>query len=277
MDKPLADTNKKAKFDIQLDRHEAKYIIPRSMIPDIVRFIKPFCDPDPNGEGDPPEYVITTLQLDSPDFALHMAKQKEALNRFKLRVRTYGTPGDNPVFLEVKQKNKGIITKARTAVPFKMWGKDLIRSHKMNLSFKSPKEENGFMQFVRLTREIGAAPVALIRYVRESYFSRLDHYARVTFDRKLEYQPTSSWDSWGRGGRWISMDNNLVQNKSNSFSGVVLELKTLSDAPEWMMDLVRYFALERTGNCKYSTAVWMESLFCGYPTAPAYAAELLSF
>jgi len=259
-----------------LDRHEAKYIIPRSLVREIVGFIKPFCDPDPNGVGEPPEYVITTLQLDSPGFSLHRAKEWEALNRFKLRVRTYGEPGDSPVFLEVKQKTRGIIVKSRTAIPFHDWGEYLVRNLSRSPTFRSRKEQDGFLQFVRLAREIAAEPVALIRYVRESYFSRLDHYARVTFDRKLEYQPTSSWDSWGRGGRWLPMDSTMAQNKSHSFSGVVLELKTLSDAPQWMMDLIQHFDLERTGNCKYSTAVWLESLFRGYPRAPIYAMDLLS-
>ena len=43
------------------------------------------------------------------------------------------------------------------------------------------------------------------------------------------------------------MDTAVAQNKGNRFSGVVLELKTLSDAPHWMMDLVMHFDLERTG------------------------------
>jgi len=271
----LSDNKALAKFDIQLDRHEAKYIIPRSMVRDIVRFIEPFCIPDPNCSGSPPEYVITTLQLDSPDFALHYAKSKEAVKRFKLRVRTYGTPGSAPVFLEVKEKDRGVITKARTAIPFDRWSRELVYNPRHDLTFKSDEEYNGFLKFIRLTREIAAEPVALIRYTRESYFSKFDRYARVTFDRKLEYQPTDSWDSWGRSGEWISMDSCLAQNKDLPFSGIVLELKTLSDAPHWMIDLVQHFGLERTGNCKYSTAVWLESLFRGFPAAPVYADELL--
>lgn len=146
------DKNPRAKFDIQLDRHEAKYIIPRSMVADIVRFIEPFCDPDHNGVGTPPEYVITTLQLDSDDYSLHYAKAKEAVSRFKLRVRTYGEPGSAPVFLEVKEKNRGIIIKSRTAIPFEKWGKDLIDTLTPDLKFKSDKEYNGFLKFIRLTR-----------------------------------------------------------------------------------------------------------------------------
>lgn len=269
--------NRRASFDIQLDRHEAKYVIPRSLVPEIREFIRPFCSPDPHCKGDPPCYLITTLQLDSPTLALHHAKANEAVNRFKLRVRTYDNPGDSPVFIEIKRKIRGTIVKSRTAVPFSEWSEDLIKNPVIDLEFTSSKEEIGFLEFRRLVHEIGAMPCVLIRYVRESYFGGLDHYSRVTFDSKLEYQPTDSWNSWGIGRRWIPMDSSVAQNKHFPFSGVILELKTLSDAPHWMIDLVSQFGLERTGNCKYSTAVWLESLFRSNTTAPSYANELLSW
>jgi hypothetical protein len=269
---------KRARFDIQLDRHEAKYIIPRALVAEIREFIRPFCEPDPHCSGDPPEYVITTLQLDSPSMALHHAKEYEAVNRFKLRVRTYGDPvGSAPVFMEVKRKIRGTIVKSRTMVPFNAWSKGLILDPMIDLQFKSPKEELGFLEFKRLAMEIGARPAVLIRYTRESYFGKYEHYARVTFDRCLLYHPTTSWDDWGRGGRWIPMDSILAQNKRFTFSGVVLELKTLSDAPQWMIDLVMHFGLARTGNCKYSTAVWLESIFRGTPASPHYASDLTTW
>jgi len=40
-----------------------------------------------------------------------------------------------------------------------------------------------------------------------------------------------------------------------------------------MIDLVEQFGLVRTGNCKYSSAVWLESLFRGTPALPTYAGE----
>lgn len=276
---PVAPKNgKRARFDIQLDRHEAKYVIPRSLVSEIREFIRPFCEPDPHCSGDPPEYVITTLQLDSPSMALHYAKEWESVNRFKLRVRTYGDPvGSAPVFMEVKRKIRGTIIKSRTMVPFNVWSKGLIANVMVDLRFKSPKEELGFLEFKRLAMEIGARPAILIRYTRESYFGKYEHYARVTFDRHLLYQPTTSWDAWGRGGRWMPMDSVLAQNKTFPFSGVVLELKTLSDAPQWMIDLVMHFGLARTGNCKYSTAVWLESIFRRTPASPNYASDLTTW
>lgn len=268
---------KRAKLDIQLDRHEAKYVIPPSLVPEIREFIRPFCEPDPYGIGTPPQYTITTLQLDNEAYSLHRAKELEVTSRFKLRARTYNDPGSSPVFMEIKRKLRGIIVKSRAKVPFESWNENLITSTKLTIPFKSRKEENAFLEFVRITREIGAVPKILIRYVRESYFGVNDAYARVTFDRKLEYQPTTSWNSWGRGGRWIPIDTPVIQNKSNPYSGVVLELKTLSDAPLWMLDMVEYFYLERTGHCKYSNAVWNEAAFSGVPETPWYVDQVLAW
>ena len=42
-----------------------------------------------------------------------------------------------------------------------------------------------------------------------------------------------------------------------------------------MIDLIMEFGLERTGHCKYSNAVWLESLFLGWPDPPSYAGDLL--
>jgi hypothetical protein len=261
---------------MQLDRYEAKYIVPPALVPRIREFIRPFCNPDPHGEGDPPEYMITTLQLDTPALSFHHAKANEAVNRFKLRVRTYGETGCGRVFLEVKRKINGTIVKSRSSVPASAWGEKLLFAPKLEVAFASRKEEDSFLEFRRLAQITGARPTVCIRYIRESYFGRNDHYARVTFDRKLQYRPAPSWELTPAGARWFSMDTPLVQNKDLPGSGVVLELKTLSSAPTWMIDLVQQFGLVRTGNCKYSTAINLESLFRGTPAHPNYAGELFA-
>ena len=256
-------------------RYESKYAISREMVPEIRAFIQPFCTPDPYTHGFPPEYTITTLQLDSPDFALHYAKEREAVNRFKLRARTYGQIGSAPVFAEIKAKMEETIMKTRVAVPFGLWGKELLFGVKVPRCFKSEKQEVDFLQFKRLVWEIGAQPVALVRYIRESYVGTVDRYARVTFDRKLQYQMTRSWTDFGRSGTWHGMDSTEAQGFGLPYSSVILELKALSHMPVWVMDLVERFQLKKLGNCKYSTAVWCEGLFSRYPETNETALEAL--
>ena len=158
-------------------------------------------------------------------------------------------------------------------MPATAWGKELLFAPKIEVTFASRKEEDSFLEFRRLAQLTGASPTVCIRYIRESYFGRNDHYARVTFDRKLQYRPTPHWELTPDVGRWFAMDSSLVQNKGLPYSAVVLELKTLSSAPCWMIDLVKQFGLVQTGNCKYSTAIELESLFRGTSASPAYAGE----
>lgn len=242
-------------------RYEAKYIIPREIVPEVRKFITPFCVPDPYARGVPPEYVITTLQLDDTRYSLHNAKGQEALNRFKLRVRTYGEIGSTPIFTEIKAKLETTIAKSRVAIPFAVWSQELVTEVRLPRCFKSRRQEVDFLQFKRLVWELGARPVLLVRYIRESYVGKIDRYARVTFDRKLQYQMTDSWTDFGRGGLWRGMDSAEVQGFGLPYSGVILEVKTLSHAPLWVMDLVERFQLKKCGNCKYSTALWREGVF----------------
>ena len=262
---------------IRIERSEAKYLLPTAVIPAVREFLKPHCRPDPHGAGDPAEYLITTLQLDTPTYALHAAKELEAYRRVKLRVRTYGRDGRAPIILEVKCKTGRQVSKSRATIPFAAWGRDLVFNSQVNLTFKSDREYQGFLRFVRIVREIGAEPVMRIRYRRESYFGVAERYARVSMDRQLCYQPATTWDVLPPTGRWIPMDDVMSQGKDQVRSGVVLELKSEDQAPRWMLDLVQAFRLVQIGNCKYSSAVWAEAQFHGFPRMPFNMLEVSRF
>jgi hypothetical protein len=256
-------------------RYEAKYVVHPSLIPQIRDYIRPFCELDEHCRGSTPEYTITTLQLDSTNMALHYAKLWDFVDRFKLRVRTYDPIGSSPVFMEVKAKFRTTVVKYRSQIPFECWGEQLFRDEVIKgVHFKDSVEAGHFFQFLRLTKQIGARPIMLIRYNRESYFGKNDSYSRVTFDTKLQYQQTYSWDGWGRSGTWRSLDKTLDQTRRHdqeyNFSGVVVELKTISDVPRWMRDLIQDLSLTRQGHCKFSNAIWAESIFRNTPWTPEY-------
>ena len=249
-----------AGYQMQVERHEAKYLVPPGLVAPIREFIAPFCEPDAHGRGDPPEYSITTLQLDNPWLSLHRAKEEEHLNRFKLRVRTYGEPGSAPVFTEVKRKFGQVVNKSRATIPFEQWSEDIVRRPEVNPRLKRASDVENFLEFKRLVQASACIPQVLVRYIRESYRGKFDHYARVTFDRRLEDQPARGWACFGEGGRWRPMDSAMTQGMGYAFSAVVLELKTVTDAPSWMIEVVRQFDLTRSGHCKYSNAVWMDMI-----------------
>ncbi|MCL1921234.1 MAG: polyphosphate polymerase domain-containing protein [Kiritimatiellaeota bacterium] len=242
-----------------VNRYESKYLIPPALMPEVRAHIAPFTVPDRFCRGDPPEYSITTLQLDTPSFAFHYAKELEQDDRFKLRVRTYGKIGSAPVFTEIKGKFQDIVVKARAMLPFEAWGEQLIFSTDLPGIFRSRRQENDFLEFRRLVWETGAQPAIVVRYVRESYVGTGRDYLRVTFDRKLEYCPRATWTSFGAGESWYPMDSSEDQAEDDSC--IVLEVKTLQDVPVWVVDMVERLNLQRGGNCKYSTGMWKDALF----------------
>jgi hypothetical protein len=267
---PLGPSRKGAK-DMVIERFEQKFIIHPRLVPQIRHYMEPFVVPDPNGKGDIPEYITTTLQLDRPTMDLALAKERKSFARFKLRIRTYGTDSNprNPVFFELKRKVGVVIIKSRARMSRAQYGPTVVPHPETAPMLKSPKENNNLIEFCRIANTIGARPKMLIRYTRESYFGANDDYARITFDRRLCYRPTRVWDlpdeRVASPKYWRVMDTQTALRRP--YPGYIFELKAMRDTPTWMMELVRRFNLNNTGFCKYAVAWRLETLFRGFTYA----------
>jgi len=240
-------------------RYEKKYLIPPVLIPEIRNYIAPFVIRDKFGVGELPEYSITTLQLDTPSFSFHLAKELEYDQRFKLRVRTYNEIGSAPIFAEIKMKMQDIIIKRRILIPFEEWSEKLLFSTDLPYIFKSSQQEMDFLNFRRLVWETNATPSIVVRYVRESYVAPGEMYLRVTFDKKLEYSVQPTWTNFGVGRKWVTMDSGEAQGGEQSCA--ILEIKTLEEVPVWVIDMVQKYSLQYKGHCKYCTAKWKDAIF----------------
>ena len=260
--------SRKGVKDQVIERFEQKYIVHPRLVPEIRKFIKPFCVPDPNGKGAVPEYSVTTLQLDNSQMDLALAKERKAYARFKLRIRTYGTKPEHPVFFELKRKINNVIVKSRAKMTLGEYyggpyAGSIVIEPGLAPMLKTPKDNNNFLEYCRIVRKLNARPKMLIRYVRESYFGANDDYARVTFDRRVSYRPTKDWriPVQDDGKLWRPMDTQTGLNRP--FAGYIFELKAMSDSPRWMIELVERFNLNTTGFCKYATAWRLENIYRG--------------
>lgn len=260
--KPSSYRKRVPNEDTQIDRYELKYIVHPSIVPGIRDFIKPFVAEDHHAGPGIPEYTVTTLQLDSPFNSLHYAKERKARNRFKLRIRTYGTDGKVPYFLEIKRKVRSVILKSRVILHPADYCQETLKNPNPNLPFASDAQYQNYLEFVRLVRTVTAAPKIFIRYIRESYKGICETYSRVTLDRSLCYRPArGSWEFPLNEKNWYCMDTEMALR--TPFSGHILELKCGSEMPIWMLELIERFDLVKVGFCKYSAAMRMESLFSG--------------
>jgi hypothetical protein len=153
----------------------------------------------------------------------------------------------------VKRRFNEIVRKTRVEVPRDTW--PVLLAGPVNgvaLEF-SESEKTAFDDFIRLTRILGARPKMLVRYQRQAFASKIDPYVRITFDRRLRYQPVTAYDLKGHPRNWLSNDDPLSLGEFGP--RVILELKFMTRAPLWLLDLVRRFGLRRRGFSKYCTAV----------------------
>jgi SPX domain protein involved in polyphosphate accumulation len=233
------------------ERYELKYHIPLAMVDEISAYIEPFCELDHFSKISPDKYyAINNLYLDTPDYLFFRRSIEGIEGRFNMRIRNYGDEINPLYFLEIKKKNGGFVKKTRAKIYDLKWFEDL--SH-----FTMPNTQNEFVKndfaydFAYNVLSYGAAPVVFTQYRRKAYFSHIDDYARVTFDKDMRFIPR---DHYGFE-RSKDMKYYDYPEYFEPETHVVLELKCEARVPFWIIDLIRHFNLERSGFSKFLFAV----------------------
>lgn len=249
-------------FESRFERLELKYLIDEATAERVRRGLEPFCRPDPHnatadGSGAMPGYPVSSLYLDSPGLAFYHAKERGDAERIKLRVRTYGSAPF--AVMELKRRVADVIDKTRTTVD----RKDAEGAAEGTLASPpdSPEARRFLDGFALAVARAGAVPTLHLRYQREAYASVVDHYARVTFDRRIEARRTSCWDLDPNDDDWSHFDRHWLRDESDR--SVVLELKCQSSIPFWLTDLVRAHALGRQSFSKYSVGIYLTGVRAG--------------
>ncbi len=227
-------------------RHELKYHITESQAEAIAQFIKPFLQLDRycklQRSGD---YPIVSLYLDSGDLQLCRESLQGHKNRFKLRIRSYTDEPDYPRFFEIKRRINTIIMKSRARVmnpdvPTLLAGLPLPPQN-----YTADLETINQFQFY--AGSIKARPAVLVRYVRQAYECDSENRVRVTFDRKLAYNTTSTPQIRLGGGGW--------QHSPFTTGGVILEIKFTDRYPVWLSQMVKCFNLRAQSISKYASSL----------------------
>lgn len=221
-------------------RREFKYLFERARLPELRAALRPWCELDPHAGADG-TYTLRSLYFDAPDLRLFHANEREAVTRFKARVRTYPGAEGAPVFAEVKSRFGDVIRKSRAALPREDWTQGLRGGG---------PELDPFV--IRMHRH-DLRPVALVEYRREAWMSRVDEYARVSIDTAIRCQAADRLSLEAHPGRWRPIDHPLLT--WTPASPCVVELKWADYAPSWMVQLTQRLDLLRHSFSKYCNSM----------------------
>ncbi len=215
------------------ERYELKYRMTLAQYDRLMSTLEPHIQPDRYHRS-----VIGSLYYDTPDRRLIRRSLEHPVYKEKLRVRSYGpATGDDSVFMELKKKYDHVVHKRRT-----------VMTSAEATAYLSGKPCP--VPQTQILREIGyfrtlypqLQPAMLLMYDREAYVAESDRQLRITFDHRVRFREQELTLGDIESGKLLLPDECL------------LEIKTSTALPLWLLRLLEEQRLYRTSFSKYGTA-----------------------
>jgi hypothetical protein len=218
------------KVQCSFQRIEKKYLLSPQQYHTIATGIQPYTQADQYGS-----YTICNIYYDTPDYRLIRASLEKPVYKEKLRLRSYGVPGnDGKVFVELKKKFDGVVYKRRIVLPAAEAAQYLNEGRPLSSPSQISREIDFFL------RSYAPAPKVFLSYDREAYAGLELPDLRITFDTNL---------------RWRETDLDLrLGNYGEPLLGpedILMELKIPGAAPVWLARLLSRAQAFPTSFSKY--------------------------
>lgn len=225
-------------YVLDFQRFEFKYVMPvayvDALIPDLLRYM----DYDPYSKGEP--YKLYSIYFDTFDWDSYYEKIAGIEHRKKYRVRAYkpNLEPDDPVFIEVKEKEKDIILKRRKAIPFKHLADFVSHRHYDH----DPVLDEWRFHIMRQNLK----PKILVEYDRLPFIPKGNQDIRITIDRNLHYAMM----------RNLKMDFGAQTKRVEAMKQYcVVEIKYKNFLPAWTHRLIRKYNMRNDAFSKFTESV----------------------
>ena len=212
------------------ERYEKKYRLTAEQQRAILQGMAPYMKKDAYGA-----YTICNIYYDTPDWRLIRTSLEKPVYKEKLRVRSYGVPGeDGRVFVELKKKYDGVVYKRRVtmradeAVPF-------LAGQLPDGSFGQIGQDIRWFQ-----RHYRTQPGVFIAYDRLAFAGIDEPELRITFDTNLRWRDTELDLRLGDHGAPIT-DPDMI----------LMEIKFPGVCPLWLSRLLSREKVFPTSFSKY--------------------------
>lgn len=167
-------------------RYETKYLLTAGQAQAFLQETGEMLVPDAYGS-----YTICNLYLDTEDFYFIEHSLDKPAYKEKLRLRSYGNvTNEEPVFLEIKKKSRGIVYKRRITLPLQEAMGYLERGTKPP-SVKGFQAEQIFAEIDYLMQQYHPLSKVYLAYDRQAYLVEEYPQLRITFDRRVR----SRWEN----------------------------------------------------------------------------------
>lgn len=244
-------------------RREVKFLLSAEQFQALLPIVHEHMNPD-KFCVDGREYGIYNLYYDTPDNYLIRTSIEKPYYKEKLRLRSYYSPAqpDSPVFLEVKKKIGGIVTKRRVAMTLaeaESYILTRVRPHYERFIDRQVMQEmDVFLNFYE-----SVAPRQYISYQRAAFFGKDDPEFRLTFDRDITARRSDlSLASPSYGEKIIRPDQRLM------------EIKIPAALPMWMSKALSDLEIRKISFSKYGTA-FRNYVLRGRTEAPAEERKII--
>lgn len=180
---------------------------------------------------DTPESYLITRSLEKPDY-------KE-----KLRLRSYGIPKpDTTVYLEIKKKVAGIVSKRRIGLTLRE-AEDYL-----NLDQYPAQDSQILREIDYLKHRLPLVPMLFLAYDRIALAGIEDPAFRVTFDRRIRSRRDRLSLGQGHAGDLLLPE-----------TMVLMEAKIQGAAPLWFVRLLSELEIRRLSFSKYGAVCKKEA------------------
>lgn len=212
------------------ERYEKKYLLSAEEYAALWQRLEPLVEPDEYHRSS-----VCSLYYDTEDFALIRHSIDAPVYKEKLRLRSYGVPGpEDPVFVELKKKYRGIVYKRRATMP--------AETARLWLAGEIPAPEDG--QMIReidwFLKRVRPAPRAYIACERTAWRAVDEPGLRITFDRDIRGRETELDLCAGSAGDPLTEEGQ-----------VLMELKIPRSAPLWLARMLSEESLFPESFSKY--------------------------
>lgn len=223
-------------------RKEIKFLLDMKQYEYLMKFIPLYMEPDKYCVGGK-EYSIFNIYYDTSDDFLIRESLSKPYYKEKIRLRSYYSPAapEDTVFLEIKKKIGGIVTKRRVSMTLAESTAYLRSRIKPQVS--KYITEQVFRELDAFLDHYSVAPKQYISYCREAFFGKENSDFRLTFDRKLTER------RYDLGLEYESYGNYIIEADQR-----LMEIKVSDSVPEWLVNALSEMKIFKTSFSKYGRA-----------------------